>query len=283
MRPYGWAGDDVAFPAIEWLRSGAHGRAGVKNASHACVLWCLATYASESGECYPSVRALARDTCLHPDTVRRAIRALCEMGLMERKVRVRKDGGHTSNTYRLRLEAFVDDDLNASPPMTDDHTGVGPSVIGGVGSDVIPMKTIEKTTIEETESAGEGLDIRALEQAVLDCLPPRKRGMMLDRASAGILAAMAEKHGVEACLAAAGECGGADRPAYMLRARLEHPTRGKGGRSRLPDAARISENWGATEEQKLPWRTTLPGAHAGPSDDPELDRLFGIETKDGMK
>ena len=228
---------------------------------------------------------LATDCGIDVRTVHRSLNDLVERGLVEVKRTIR------SNLYRLNLQALVSVDVVAEGQDVPLCRGAG--CPPGEGQDVhlekgrmspspkgSPEKVNEKVS---TESAGEGLDIRALEQAVLDCLPPRKRGMMLDRASAGILAAMAEKHGVEACLAAAGECGGADRPAYMLRARLEHPTRGKGGRSRLPDAARISENWGATEEQKLPWRTTLPGAHAGPSDDPELDRLFGIETKDGMK
>ena len=95
----------------------------MRHVSTACVLWVLATYADEDGACYPSVRCIAADACLHPDTVRSAVRELVRLGLVTRGQRWRHDGGETSSLYRLSLTRNFEDTLNVSPPMADGHRG----------------------------------------------------------------------------------------------------------------------------------------------------------------
>ena len=259
----------MGWAEVLWARDAVPKMSRDLNTAARFVLMTLASRVNpSSSQCNPSVASIARTTGLSRRGVQRSLAELEESGVLRRTY-----GDNESTSYALILTVEGGDMSAHLNGRACDMVAPGGRHEGAGGGDMRAPKRKEgkESETKETENAGEGLDIRALEQAVLDCLPPRRRGMMLDRASAGILAAMAQKHGVEACMAAAGECGGADRPAYMLRARLEHPTRGKGGsgRGRLPDAARISENWGATEDQKLPWRT-LP-TPTGPDEyDPEL-------------
>jgi DNA-binding transcriptional MocR family regulator len=70
----------------------------------------LANCADAVGECFPSVRDIAKKTGLSINTVQKWLRQLREgMGLIERKERVGATGGangrQTSNVYRLRFDA----------------------------------------------------------------------------------------------------------------------------------------------------------------------------------
>ena len=57
--------------------------------------------ANKNGECFPSVKAIAGDIKLSPATVRRAIKDLKEVGLIETKQRYRDKGGKSSLLFKL--------------------------------------------------------------------------------------------------------------------------------------------------------------------------------------
>ena len=57
--------------------------------------------ANKNGECWPSVKTIAGDIKLSPATVRRAIKDLKEVGLIETKQRYRDKGGKSSLLFKL--------------------------------------------------------------------------------------------------------------------------------------------------------------------------------------
>lgn len=60
--------------------------------------------ADKNGECWPSVKTIAGDIKLSPATVRRAIKDLKKVGLIETKQRYREKGGKTSLLYKIRIK-----------------------------------------------------------------------------------------------------------------------------------------------------------------------------------
>ena len=58
--------------------------------------------ANKNGECWPSVKTIAGDIKLSPATVRRAIKDLKKVGLIETKQRYREQGGKSSLLYRIK-------------------------------------------------------------------------------------------------------------------------------------------------------------------------------------
>lgn len=60
--------------------------------------------ANKNGECWPSVKTIAGDIKLSPATVRRAIKDLKKVGLIETKQRYREKGGKTSLLYKIRIK-----------------------------------------------------------------------------------------------------------------------------------------------------------------------------------
>lgn len=67
------------------------------------VLICLADYADAEGVAWPAIPNLAKEVQVSDRTVQRALRALEKDGLLAVEKRTRKDGGWTSNGYRLAL------------------------------------------------------------------------------------------------------------------------------------------------------------------------------------
>lgn len=57
--------------------------------------------ANKNGECWPSVKTIAGNIKLSPATVRRAIKDLRKVGLIETKQQYRKNGGKSSLCYKL--------------------------------------------------------------------------------------------------------------------------------------------------------------------------------------
>ena len=55
----------------------------------------------KNGECFPSVKTIAGDIKLSPATVRRAIKDLKKVGLIETKQRYREHGGKSSLLYKM--------------------------------------------------------------------------------------------------------------------------------------------------------------------------------------
>lgn len=78
------------------------------------VLICLADYADAEGLAWPAIPNLAKEVQVSDRTVQRALRALEKDGLLTREDRTRKDGGQTSNGYRLAVPVGTPGD-NLSP------------------------------------------------------------------------------------------------------------------------------------------------------------------------
>ena len=57
--------------------------------------------AKKDGQCWPSVNKIAGDIKLSPATVRRAIKDLKKVGLIETKQRYREHGGKSSLLYKM--------------------------------------------------------------------------------------------------------------------------------------------------------------------------------------
>ncbi len=57
--------------------------------------------ANKNGECWPSVNKIAGDIKLSPATVRRAIKDLKKVGLIETKQRYREQGGKSSLLFQI--------------------------------------------------------------------------------------------------------------------------------------------------------------------------------------
>jgi hypothetical protein len=88
------------------------------------VLLKLADHANEHGICHPSIAALARSCSVSERTIQRAIRDLCDRGLIQIECRHRPDGSQRSNQYRLALSA---DRVNTMTPPTDNGMNCPPS------------------------------------------------------------------------------------------------------------------------------------------------------------
>ena len=64
----------------------------------------LADRTNENNECWPAIPTIASDLKLSPSTVRRGIRDLKRVGLLETEQRYRKKGGKSSLLFRLKNE-----------------------------------------------------------------------------------------------------------------------------------------------------------------------------------
>lgn len=65
------------------------------------------------GMCWPRVRLIAEKACTSQRTVQRVLKELEETGLLQIERKYRKDGGQSSNVYRLNLTYPP---VNLSPP-----------------------------------------------------------------------------------------------------------------------------------------------------------------------
>lgn len=66
------------------------------------VLLYLKDRAGRKGDCWPAIPTIAEDLGLSISTVKRALRDLYRLGLVDRVSRCRKNGSSTSNLYTLR-------------------------------------------------------------------------------------------------------------------------------------------------------------------------------------
>jgi len=83
------------------------------------ILMALAGAADAVGICWPRVRLIAEKACTSPRTVQRVLKELEVNGLLQIERKYRKDGGQSSNVYRLNL-AFPP---SICHPPTNCHRG----------------------------------------------------------------------------------------------------------------------------------------------------------------
>ncbi|MDL2253660.1 helix-turn-helix domain-containing protein, partial [Ruminococcaceae bacterium OttesenSCG-928-I18] len=58
--------------------------------------------ANADGQCYPSVRTIARELDLSRSTIKRALSDLVSAGYLSKESRYRENGSHSSNLYTLQ-------------------------------------------------------------------------------------------------------------------------------------------------------------------------------------
>ena len=82
------------------------------------VYLCLCKHADNTHQtCFPSLKRIAEIVGRSISTIKRAVRELCKYGAIERAPRYRKDGGQTSNLYKIaecRFEEITDDEEKTS-------------------------------------------------------------------------------------------------------------------------------------------------------------------------
>lgn len=69
------------------------------------VLLALANYADASGQCFPTTALVAKETGLSPRSVKAALSALADAGIIQRTERRRKNGTQTSSIYTLVFQS----------------------------------------------------------------------------------------------------------------------------------------------------------------------------------
>lgn len=89
----------MSLEARNWAR-----RIGGLSIAAKAVLMALADHADSEGKAWPKLKTLAEITSMTERHVRRQIGVLEGRGLLVREDRFRKDGGQTSNVYRLAIE-----------------------------------------------------------------------------------------------------------------------------------------------------------------------------------
>jgi DNA-binding transcriptional ArsR family regulator len=100
----------MSLEARNWAR-----RIGGLSIAAKAVLMALADHADAEGKAWPKLKTLAEITSMTERHVRRQIGVLEGRGLLVREDRFRKDGGQTSNIYRLAIERPTP----AGPPPKD--------------------------------------------------------------------------------------------------------------------------------------------------------------------
>lgn len=70
-------------------------------------LLALANYASESGEAFPSQKAMAQKTCLCERAIRTHLVTLEELGIITRVSRTRANGSFTTDLFKLNIGAVA--------------------------------------------------------------------------------------------------------------------------------------------------------------------------------
>jgi hypothetical protein len=83
----------------------------------------LADIADDQGVCWPSHKTLARKCTLSDRTLRRVLTLLQSQQLLEVASRVRKDGSHASNSYRLAVDMDPPDKLTRGVVARDQGGG----------------------------------------------------------------------------------------------------------------------------------------------------------------
>lgn len=67
------------------------------------VLIYLKDHANKEDICWPGINTIAAGVSLSRSTVKRALRELVRVGMIEKTCRFRENGSHSSNLYRIKI------------------------------------------------------------------------------------------------------------------------------------------------------------------------------------
>ena len=85
------------------------------------VLHCLALHSNKEGQCFPSIKTIAKECGYSVNTIKRALDDLVEAGFVVKEARFdteRKHGGQTSNLYTLNI-VQSNDNQKEEPVMAE--------------------------------------------------------------------------------------------------------------------------------------------------------------------
>ena len=85
------------------------------------VLHCLALHSNKEGQCFPSIKTIAKECGYSVNTIKRALDDLVESGFVVKEARFdteRKHGGQTSNLYTLNI-VQSNDNQKEEPVMAE--------------------------------------------------------------------------------------------------------------------------------------------------------------------
>jgi predicted transcriptional regulator len=105
------------------------------------VLNCLALHCNKEGQCFPSIKTIAKECGYSVNTVKRALDDLVKVGFITKEARFdteRKHGGQTSNLYTLNIvkpkkEESKPSDLDREQPKQVDENGNVKKELGAKG------------------------------------------------------------------------------------------------------------------------------------------------------
>jgi len=162
----------MSIPALNWARSVITG-----SASRKAVLYCLANYANEAGEAYPSVDRIVSETELNRKTVLDAMRELAEQGILEDTGR-RVGQTNGIRVWRLKL------DSEAVPKVERYQKRNGTEN----GSEAVPFLDRKRSQKRDTEPKGtyidpvrDNLGSRYTRETLIERRPVRSLDTQIDR------------------------------------------------------------------------------------------------------
>ena len=110
-----------------------------------CLLLCMANYANDKFELWPSYQTLADDACINRTTAVRHIKAMVNMGVISRQKRPINNTYSQSNIYRLEVVQWLKN-LGLEIKVSDKGYVVGPTLPSGTetlpsGTETLPSGT----------------------------------------------------------------------------------------------------------------------------------------------
>lgn len=151
------------------------------------VLAAIGTYGDRGGWCRPSLATIGEQLACSKQAIGKQIKILTELGYLEVSKRYRKDGGQSSNLYRIRFDVGEpdaetvadlahdeDDDVDA-PSTSEVDRGKPLKLTGGVTSEVDPI--LERPNSERPIGTEKSLE--APVPATTQKTDPQKRGSRL--------------------------------------------------------------------------------------------------------
>lgn len=118
------------------------------------ILVCLANYADENGECWPSIKTMARNAGCGERSVYRYLDELMELGLIEKQEQTGKNGGRTASRYKLIKEKPTAK-LADTPLCQSDQPPIWHTPSANVGIPPLPLVAvhIDEPSIEPSIEA----------------------------------------------------------------------------------------------------------------------------------
>ena len=116
------------------------------------VYLCLCKHADNTHQtCFPSLKRIAEIVGRSISTIKRAVRELCKYGAIERAPRYRKDGGQTSNLYKI-AECSFDEITEDEEKTSKDELITGQEVETNREEINTEETNTEETNTEETNT-----------------------------------------------------------------------------------------------------------------------------------